>query len=75
MDTDPKDIATNLKISGCVSHSSVIKYFVSVIFSFIICMFCIAMIATSANPSSETLWVSILTSTVGVLLPSPQIKK
>lgn len=63
-----------LEVSNCVTNSAVIKYFVSVGFSFIVTVFCIYMIASSSNPSSETLWVSMLTSMVGIHFPQPQIK-
>lgn len=72
MDENKND--QTLEISNCVTNSAVIKYFVSVGFSFIVTVFCIYMIASSSNPSNETLWVSMLTSMVGIHFPQPQIK-
>lgn len=69
-----EDSKERIEISKCITNSDVIKYFVSVVFSFIVTVFCIVMIIKSNNPSSETLWVSMLTSVVGVHFPQPQIK-
>lgn len=63
-----------LILSNCITNSNVIKYFVSVFFSAVLIFFCIFMISTSSEPSNETLWVSLLTTTLGVFIPQPQIK-
>lgn len=63
-----------LILSNCITNSNVIKYFVSVFFSAVLVFFCIFMISTSSAPSNETLWVSLLTTTLGVFIPQPQIK-
>lgn len=73
MNDDQKN--SNIVISNCVTQSDVLKYFVSVFFSFILITFCLFMVASSSSPSSETLWISLLTSTFSVYLPQPQIKK
>lgn len=73
--SDNEDKNSTLTVSNCVTQSAVVKYFVSVAFSFVLMMFCLYMIGISANPSSETLWVSLLTSTLSIYLPQPQIRK
>ncbi len=73
MDDDSKK--SSVTISNCVTQSDVLRYFVSVFFSFVLITFCLIMIAVSSNPSSETLWISLATSTFSIYLPQPQIKK
>ena len=73
MDDDSKK--STVTVSNCVTQSDVLRYFVSVFFSFILITFCLIMIAASSNPSSETLWISLATSTFSIYLPQPQIKK
>lgn len=68
-------VGPSVTISNCVTNAEVIKYFVSIFFSLIIIIFSIFMITSSQNPSSETLWVSILTSTFSIFIPQPQIKQ
>lgn len=73
-ETKNDEKTVKLKISNCITNSDVIKYIVSVLFSFIVTVFAIFMIVKSDSPSSETLWVSMLTSVVGIHFPQPQIK-
>lgn len=71
MDEPNKEI----KISGCMSNAEIIKYFVQIAFSLILVFFSIFMIAISNDPKSETLWVSLLTSTVSVFINPPKLQK
>ena len=73
---DSKDVTdTEIKVSGCITHSSVIKFVVQVIFSLILMLFSIFMILRSNNSAGETLWVSLLTSTFSLYIPSPSVHK
>lgn len=65
----------NIKISGCISNANLIKYFVQIFFSTILIVFCIFMISSSKEPSNETLWITLLTSTVAIFTNPPKLEK
>lgn len=69
------DYIGEIHISKCVTHANVIKFFVQLFFSFVIVIFCMIMILRSSEPSKETLWISLLTSTITTYLPSPGLNK
>lgn len=66
---------SHIKVSGCVSNTFIIKYFVQIAFSLIVIFFSIYMIGSSSQPSNETLWVSLLTSTASIFINPPKLEK
>lgn len=73
LDNNPDVIKIHL--SRCVTYDTVIKFFVQLLFSFLLVCFSMYMILRSVQPDKETLWISILTSTVTTYLPSPTLTK
>jgi RsiW-degrading membrane proteinase PrsW (M82 family) len=66
---------TEIKLSGCISNTHIIKYFVQVFFAFTLVVFCIVMIIKSNKPQEETLWISLLTSTMTLFINPPKLEK
>jgi hypothetical protein len=73
-DTKEDKSSKDITVSGCISNRDIIKYFVQVSFSFILVIFSIFMIAYSKNPSDETLWITLLTSTATLYINAPKIE-
>lgn len=61
--------------SKCIANAEGIKYFTQVFFSMVMIVFAIYMIVTSERPSNETLWISLLTSTMATFTNPPSLSK
>jgi hypothetical protein len=71
---DEHKISDNVMFND-ITNGDLIRFVTQVFFSLVICVFAIFMIARSNSPSDETLWISLLTSSVALYTNPPSLHK